>query len=507
MTGSSFGGLFACNHGCTLPFTLLCLWCARSLRLFDAERESIKVMDSAARVLNSSQFSLLSKTTQKEGDRKSGGERGHAGKVMSQTTMLFQTCVFVRGDTPLLLWLSRSPTLPFFHFAECAASKYPSSCFFQIKLSIVVSLHTRAHLLSVLTAWSGLQCHGDCDGISLARVQADCTLFSGLSIYFWAHGRRELKYPHATGVIWGYECGHQGPSLPRSCEGSTGTREALRCLPSSSSFVLTLWGARGLVLIHDNTHTQTHLLLFTGRAGISLHPLACMSTMRTHTHTHIQSQVDRGLYWTAPCPSPTASAQRLSSSFPPHAALCIYITPLLIDHWQAHSYPFCLLWVCMLCIFACAATERLLFQPLKFKKKKNPLFEMCLSQKAASSEWQRSEWRSAHPLTSYGEKKTRPACRFESLKFHVQTVRIGGQICVHHIWCSPRAVVSAAAFQQEGPWWRGEKSICGVSMLSPSVCWFPAGAPVSPSGEFYSQSLRLGHWLRIRSWGWISLRC
>lgn len=110
------------------------------------------------------------------------------------------------------------------------------------------------------------------------------------------------------------------------------------------------------------THTQTHLLLFTGQAGISLHPLACCAHpwRGAHMHTHtvrwtlasIESQ-------SIPSP-PRHLTLPPVELFSPHAALCIYIILLLIDHWQPHSYPFCLLCLCISCILA---TKKSFFSP------------------------------------------------------------------------------------------------------------------------------------------------
>lgn len=100
-----------------------------------------------------------------------------------------------KGNPPLLPLISPSPTLSlsFIHFAGCTAKGFfatcKPSCFFRetnrkrIKRHICVCVYTpkvivifhclagselHTHLLPVLAAWSELQCHGDCDGISLA---------------------------------------------------------------------------------------------------------------------------------------------------------------------------------------------------------------------------------------------------------------------------------------------------------------------------------------------------
>lgn len=65
-----------------------------------------------------------------ESDRKSEGRRGHAGKVMSQIAIYFQTCIFVQRDPPLLPLISPSPTLSlsFIYFAGCTAKGFFATC-------------------------------------------------------------------------------------------------------------------------------------------------------------------------------------------------------------------------------------------------------------------------------------------------------------------------------------------------------------------------------------------
>lgn len=112
------------------------------------------------------------------------------------------------------------------------------------------------------------------------------------------------------------------------------------------------------------THTHTNTLTTVHRSGwYFLTPTSMLCTsMKRRTHAHIYT-----VSWTLASiesqsiPSPprhlTLPPVEL---FSPHAALCIYIILLLIDHWRPHSYPFCLLRLCISCILA---TKKSFFSP------------------------------------------------------------------------------------------------------------------------------------------------
>lgn len=142
-----------------------------------------------------------------------------------------------------------------------------------------------------------------------------------------------------------------------------GTQEALLCLPSSfslSQLSQALTALCSYMTIH--THTQTHLLLFTGQAGISLHPLACCAHpwRGAHMHTYTVSWTLASIESQSIPSPPRHLTLPPVELFSPHAALCIYIILLLIDHWRPHSYPFCLLRLCISCILA---TKKSFFSP------------------------------------------------------------------------------------------------------------------------------------------------
>lgn len=292
-----------------------------------------------------------------ESDRKSEGRRGHAGKVMSQIAIYFQTRIFVQRDPPLLPLISPSPTLSlsFIYFAGCTAKGFfatcKPSCFFretnrkQIKRHICVCLYTEGHHYFSLPGWiqtphAPPACPRCLKWTSMpwwlwwnliSRLQADCILLSSQCL-FWSQWQRELKYPHAMEGYLGVHAWASGPQFPKSREGSTGAQEALLYFPPSFSIVPALSGAHSLVLIHDNAHTKTHLLLFTGQAGISFHPLACCTHpakhihMHTHTCIRTHSQVNSGLYWIPKCPLPSASPQPSSrwALFPTRSTSYLY---------------------------------------------------------------------------------------------------------------------------------------------------------------------------------------
>lgn len=63
-------------------------------------------------------YSFNKKYYTKDSDRKSGGNRGHAGKVLSQVDMNFQICIFVQWDPPLLPLTSRFFPMKFSQLAS-----------------------------------------------------------------------------------------------------------------------------------------------------------------------------------------------------------------------------------------------------------------------------------------------------------------------------------------------------------------------------------------------------
>lgn len=176
------------------------------------------------------------------------------------------------------------------------------------------------HICYSLSAWTPLVClqlHGDCDGISLADSERPARYY-----------QESVFILNQLSVVWRSERGYLGLGFTGDGGGPP--------LPSFTSSLCASSLRRSRVLIHDNTHMQTHL----HQAGIFSHPLARHTAPRTHTsaHTHTVASLESQSPTTSSLPHFGFFSTQAALSYSCTAHFCfLSVRTLSTVFWQPQS--------------------------------------------------------------------------------------------------------------------------------------------------------------------------
>lgn len=163
-------------------------------------------------------------TQTKENDRKSAGERGHAGRLWTRLQWILKCDSLSNKGSNKDICSTTSPLNFMF-------SSYYYYCFSLLAASrLHVTPPVCPHSLkpTLLPRWLW--------GNFISSLQADCILWSSLMQYlFWAQLGRELKYPHPTWGYLGVRLWASGPLVYPEHRGFNGDTRGPALLPSSLS--------------------------------------------------------------------------------------------------------------------------------------------------------------------------------------------------------------------------------------------------------------------------------